>query len=250
MKVSLKIHSRLLARLSTQARKAATAAIAKTAVAAVDTISRIADAKLGKTAQAFKDALADAVTVNSTGLRIELTGLAKELNDGYPARDMKSDLLASPNAKVSKKGARYIDIPFRHTLKTLPGSVRNSVERQVTRELSAARSEGRPAQSPLQVVGTLPGQTNTQQRFNSRGGSKEVQVKQQTSIYSQMFRVARGSTGSYQTIRRVSENSEKQSWWHPGFEGIRALQQAKTEIQRTLQMFLKQELAGNGLKSK
>lgn len=252
MKVTLKIRSQLAARLSAQVRSAAAVAIQKTAVAAVDILSKIADAKLGHSADDFKNALPDAISAEKTSLKIELTGFAKDLNDGFAARDMKPDLLASPGAKTSATGGRYIDIPFKHTLKTLPGSIRTSVERQVSKELSSAKSEGRPTQSPLRVVGSLPGQVNSQQRFNSKGTTRQVDVKQKTSIYSDMFRVAKNkASGSYQTIRRISDNSDKQSWWHPGFEGIRALEQAKSELHKRLETFFREELKkSKGMKPK
>ena len=45
--------------------------------------------------------------------------LAKEIEDGRPAKDLKQILQRSPRVRVSQSGSRYLYIPFRHSVEEL-----------------------------------------------------------------------------------------------------------------------------------
>jgi len=245
MRVKVKIHSRLKARLAAKARDALATTFARMVPVAIDALSREADAKLHRTAKLFKAELPDSVTATDTALHIKLTGIAKDLDQGYPARDMKRELLASPNAKTGANGNRYIDVPFRHATdenavryQGMPNEIKNKVQAAVRAERRNADAEDRAMKNPLRVIGKLPAES----------------PKHATSIYSDMMRVAKRVGGrvssAYYTIRRVSKNSDAQAWWHPGFAGIRALKAVETELQKVMQHVFKSELHKRGFKTK
>ena len=137
----------------------------------------------------------------------------------------------------------------------MPAEIKARVQAAVRAENVSAASEGRAVQNPLRVTGSLPAGVNVQQRFNSKGGTREVTVQHQTSIHSDMIKTSRaiggGRTSStYNTIRRISEKSKPQAWWHPGFAGIRALKQVEVELRRKMAQLLKRELGSRGLGTK
>lgn len=245
MKVKVKIHSRLKTRIAGKVREALSATMARMEPLAIDALSRIADAQLHRTAKLYKAELPEMVTATDTGLKIELQGVTKDLEKGYPARDMKRELLSSPNAKTDANGKKYLDIPFRHATdenatryQGMPTEIKNQVRAKVNAEKRAAERQDRPERNPLRVTGKLPA----------------TSPKHATSIYSDMMRVAKRAGGkvssTYHTIRRISSNSDAQAWWHPGFIGIHALQTVEGELKQLMQQIFSSELQKQGLKPK
>lgn len=241
MKIALSIHSRLKAKLVGKVREATAAVMERAVPFAIDSLSRIADAELHGTAKDYKDGLRDAVTTKNGTLKIELKGIAKDLEVGYPARDMKTDLLSSSGAKQGKNG-KYIDIPFSHKTSSMPSNVKARAQAAARTETRKAKEENRAERNPLRVTGKMPGGTNVQQRFNKRGGTKQVEVQHKTSIFSSMLRTKLGKSASFSTIRRISSNSDPQSWHHPGYKGLHALKRIKSELRTMIRQAYKQEL--------
>lgn len=206
----------------------------------VEVLSKIADTKLHNTAKLFTDALAGAVTATATRIVVKMEGVAKDIEVGYPSRDLKPKLLASPNAKTSEKGNRYIDVPFKHEMRAnvrsqgMPPLVKAQIQAAVQTERISARWGGRAERNPLRVTGTIPA-----------ASSKHV-----TSVYSDMLRTRSSGKSSYQTIRRISSNSDANAWWHPGYEGLRALRQLKNFPKLVLKSIFKREMVKRGLRSK
>jgi hypothetical protein len=104
------------------------------------------------------------------------------------------------------------------------------VQASVKAERIAANAQGREEKNPLRVTGKMPA----------------ANPKHQTSIHSDMIKTARqaGSrtSSTYQTIRRVSSNSDPQSWIHPGYEGLHAIRKVKSRLLDALKSILKREL--------
>jgi hypothetical protein len=245
MRVKVKIHSRLRQRLAGQVRDALATTVTRMVPVVVTALSRVADAKLHRTAKLYKAELPESITATSTGLKIELTGVARDLEIGYPARDMKQEMLSSPKAKTGADGGKYIDVPFRHATNEkavryqgMPQEIKNRVMAAVKTERRSAAEEGRAERNPLRVTGKLPAQS----------------PKHATSIHSDMMRVARqaGSrvSSTYHTIRRLSSKSDAQAWWHPGFSGIRALRDVKSELEQAMKAIFKSEATRRGFKTK
>jgi hypothetical protein len=253
MKVTLRIHSQLKGRIVGAVREATANTLARAVPIALDAISRVADAELKHTSGLYKEHLRDAIKVTKDGLQIELTGIGEDLEVGYEARDMKKELLQSKAAKQGKNG-RYVDIPFRHMVGSqnsgVPPGIKSRVQAAVRAEQAAAKSQRRAERNPLRVTGKMAGGTNQQQRFDRKGKTRKVSVDHKTSIYSSMMRTKAGGSAQYSTIRRISANSDPQSWWHPGFRGIRALKRIEPELRATMRQMCKQELARKGMRTK
>jgi hypothetical protein len=142
--------------------------------------------------------------------------------------DMKPGLLGSKNAKQGKNGGTYIDVPFRHGL---PGSTTlPPMSRGAATNMAAAVRQVR------KVVGNI-NSTSIQTRGRTQGtGTRKV------GIYDQMTRIPK-DTGKaigaqYRTFRRVSSNSSKQAWMHPGFQGIHAFEGAMKDVMRDMPKIL------------
>lgn len=243
MKVTLRIHSRLKVRLVGKVREATDRVLERAVPYVVDTLSRIADAELKSTAELYKAGVRDGISTKGRKLTIVLAGAAKDYEVGFAAHDMKPKLLKSSSAKHGANG-KYIDIPFRHKMSAMPVEVKSAVQARVRRERNEARAENRQQQNPLRVTWSMgPGAVNQQQRFDKRGKTSQVNVQHTTSIHSDMIRTRVGGSGRYSTIRRISANSDPQSWWHPGFRGVKALKRVAPELRKTMRLMYKQELA-------
>lgn len=233
MKVTLKIHSRFKGKLAKKMNEALAATMASGAAKVGEMLAKIANDHLHSTASLYTDALPGSISAMATRIVIKLDGVAKDIEKGYPSRDMKPQLLASPNAKTSVKGVRYVDIPFQHSLKSLPSAIKAKVQASVKTERVAARWEGRSERSSLRVTGRM----------------SPTDAKHTTSIHSEMLRSkVAGGKSALQTIRRVSSNSDAQAWHHPGYTGLHALRQLKNFPKLVLRSIFKKEMAKRGLK--
>lgn len=237
MKMSARIRSKIREKLNAQIKKALAAARPKVAAFAIDTLARIADAKLHATASLYKEGLNHpaAVSLTEKGVRIGLVGkVPQDLERGYSGFDMKRALLSSPNAKTSKAGKRYVDVPFSHKKQGMSEDVRTMVLNAARRESARAQREDRAPRNPLKVTGRLPPE----------------QAHHKTGIHSDMTRTKQGRSASYQTIRRVSSNSDPVAWQHPGFSGVRAIPQALPQIKTVSTRIVIDELRARGIKVK
>jgi hypothetical protein len=245
--VTIQIRSlQLKARLQSKVRKVLAKTMDKMVSVALDALSTVADAKLQLMAQTYKAELAEAISATPTGLQISLSGVGKDLEVGYPARDMKPDLLASSEAKTGKDGGRYVDVPFEHSTESgryngMPAEIKSRVQAAVKR-------------GALRVTKQFAGEVHQQKRYDDRGKTKTVKVERKTSIYSDMFRTSRRIgkkvASSYQTIRRVSSRSPSRSWWHPGFGGIHALKEVEGKLKEKMRELFKIEMTRSGIKTK
>lgn len=241
LKATLKIHSRFKGKLSKKMNDALAATMTAGVPKVVEVLSKVAQSKLHSTSKLYVAGLAEAITATTTMIKIKLEGVTKDLESGYPARDMKPKLLASQGVKTGANGERYADVPFRHAIKagavryqSMPPEIKAKVQEAVKAERVSARWSGREERNPLRVTGKLPTQN----------------PKHATSIHSDMIRTKTGAKSTYQTIRRISSNSDAKSWWHPGFEGIKALRQLKNFPRLVLKSIFNRELVKRGLKPK
>jgi hypothetical protein len=169
--------------------------------------------------------------ISSTKKYIQLTGVwPNMIENGFGAFDMKPGMLGSSKAKVTKKGTRFITIPFRWASS---GSIGES-------EVFA---NVMPVEINTLVRRLRPTTTNISSRTNSGGGlqlkqlPKDYQIpksrgafsdlKSRTtypqythkgSIYEGIIRnettYERATQSSYVSFRRVSEKSDPMSWIH------------------------------------
>lgn len=156
------------------------------------------------------------------GIVFSNSRIASIIEEGRGPYDMKPGLLRSPRTKVGKKGKRYVTVPFRHGT---PGSLNNPMPRNVydqakTLNFSAVtgRSLGRIAYQWGGKGGRLPSSPQGQ-RTKLKMGGMGGHYTWKTGQFSGMVRMndsATGKSAGYITFRRVSENSDPNSWWHPG----------------------------------
>lgn len=142
--------------------------------------------------------------------------LAASLEDGSESFDMKQSF--SKNAKQSKNGGWYKDIPFKHKTSRASDEMR-----------------GYASKMPSSVYKAALGAAKSGQRLSTSGIQPSTITPYKSSyntnkIYSSMFRTKMSGRTSWMTIRRISSNSPSGSWIHPGFT-------AKNIIPMTIQSF-------------
>ena len=138
---------------------------------------------------------------------IQLVGeTANKIETGRNAFDMKIGFSKSNKITKTKSGGWYLTIPFRHTTPNSNGTFGTPMPRDVY-----AVAKKLAANSKLSV----------------KGGNKTSKTGyvHKSYIYDGMQRIVKSYSnsnyGQYYTFRRVSNNSDPQSWWHPGQKGVK-----------------------------
>jgi len=144
------------------------------------------------------------------------TQIARDLEYGKGPWDMKPMLLNGPKARVSKKGTRYNIIPFRHgtSANYSPNSNAPPMPKgiyQQARELKASVRKG----NAMKWGGRLPA-------TGMPGKNPTTGYQHKHDIHEGMVRIEKtyekATQSKYMTFRIVSEKSDTQSWWHPGYQ--------------------------------
>lgn len=149
-------------------------------------------------------------------MRAEGIEEALRIQDGYGPFDMKPGFLRSPHAKTNKDGKKYFIMSFRHM--TPGGSGRlgrvmsPSVHKAAMNEIKDDGTLVRGAKFEDQM-GTAEDPSDFG-LVNSRG------YEWQNGPYAGMVNTAETKEGkqhsTFRTFRVISENSDPDSWWHPG----------------------------------
>ena len=237
-------------------KQAVANAMPSIAAFALDRISQYADEKLTTSSSDYKRGFGpESLTLTETGFTVvPSTPVAEALEDGYDAYDIKAAMLASDGVKTSKDGGRYVDVPFRHSTKKnagrmqgMPSDIKRLVKNSMARERRAAKKEDRPVASRSRVTGNLPAK-RPHWKDHKYGESKAaVMVQHKTGKQSDMIRERFNRTTTYTTIRRISENSDENSWMHPGFQGVKAVPRVMDSLERTAVQVITMELGKIGL---
>lgn len=237
-------------------KQAVANAMPSIAAFALDRITQYADEKLTTSSADYKRGFGpESLQTTETGFNIVPTSeIAEALEDGYDAYDMKKGLLASDNAKTSKEGGRYVDVPFRHSTKKNPGrmqgmpsDIKRLVKNSMARERRAAKKEDRPAATRSRVTGDLPRKKPHWKDLKFGDERAAVLVQHKTGKHSDMIRERHNRTTTYTTVRRISENSDENSWMHPGFQGVKAVPRVMDSLERTAVQVITMELGKIGL---
>lgn len=175
---------------------------------------------------------------------------ADYLEDGYPAFDMKKMLYTSHKIRMSKKGKRYMIIPFRHgtprrqgeagragnraTMRSMPEHIYDPAKRLIMSQIKtkfAARSVQDLSRIPQKGYVAARrtyewGERLTKQALESVGASRaEIQK------YAGMVRVpreeARTSGSQYMTFRVMTEDSK--GWIHPAQPALKIKERAENK---------------------
>lgn len=178
---------------------------------------------------------------------VTLTGwLNNAMESGFPAFDMKPGLLNGPNAKTLRDGkTKYNTVPFSHGTPTalpdsalfssiLPSEVYNAIQKKpqdVKTPSGGLRTKGlqaseipEPYREPI-----------------TRGAPPNTDFKAYThknAIYEGVSKYKDPVTGqnTYKSFRRVSSNSDPNSWVHHGFKAKNLSEQAlgETAMQKVM----------------
>lgn len=169
------------------------------------------------------------LTAGATVASITLVGqLPNMIEKGWAGGDMKPWLLRGRAAREGKDGNRYVNVPFRHGAPGQGAAERNFLKMgeahvragQMTR--AEGRKLGRAIHHAAKRLG--PGERLPE------GMSPRLRGHHKTDIYAGMIRqehtYARATQAQYRTWRRVSLNSDPQSWEHPGINAVRIFDEA------------------------
>jgi hypothetical protein len=155
------------------------------------------------------DLTGEVVTTSAHGAIIE---------DGIKPYDMKQKLLQSPSAHVGKNGSRYITVPFRHgtpgarTMPAMPKQVYKEAKKLgYSRKNNALNAlfTGRKYSWGGKLENTSEGQRSKILPNGQRYTWK-------TGLFNGMVRMGKQGHSQYMTFRRVSTNSDPNSWYYPG----------------------------------
>lgn len=149
--------------------------------------------------------------------QIKLIGwLPNKVESGMSGFDMKDGFARSPKRKFNKKGGWYLTIPFTHAT---PGAIGDAEiftggklpesVYKVAKKLKAGESL-KLSQIPEKYQ--VP---KTRERIVLKSKAFEA-YKNKSSKYAGIQRNTRPNYGGYVSFRRVSENSDENSWIHSG----------------------------------
>ncbi len=209
---------------------------------------RLAQQNLGTSAINYIGGI-QPVEVDGNWCHIHLVGeLPNAIENGMAPYDMKPGLLAGPNAKVNPKtGTRFNTVPFRHGI---PGTTGKRVGMPMP--FTGTTKAGKPnsiiynAAKKLKVSSELPtgktawgGKTGD---FGGYGQRSQLPVKKgrpgaytwKSSPYAGIYRIGKfysqKTQYQYTSFRRVSDNSDPNSWWHPGIRPRHLVNQVHSYI--------------------
>jgi hypothetical protein len=175
--------------------------------------------------------------------------LPNMIEQGTSSFDMKESFLKGPNAKTGENGKKYNTIPFSvGTPGALEENFNGGVMPKEIYAIAKNKEVGKPVTSEdlKQVPQSLREPQKKKIEIPESKSFKEYQHK--NSIYEGITKSKDSVTGqnSYQSFRRVSENSDPDSWIHPGIEAHNIAQKAldsfdiPTIVGESIDMFLEQ----------
>lgn len=178
------------------------------------------------------------VEVEGNWATVALVGeLPNAIENGKAPFDMKPGLLKGPNAKVGKNG-RYNTVPFRHGTPETTGKrvgapmpITGHTPKGTPTSLIYAAAKRVKASSENATGKTVWGGRTGD--FGGYGMRTQLPVKGgrpgaytwKASPFAGMVKIAKtyksAVQNQYVTFRRVSDNSDPSSWWHPGIKARR-----------------------------
>jgi hypothetical protein len=155
--------------------------------------------------------------------------LALMIEEGSNPYDIKEGLKKSSKTKQSIGGNWYIDVPFRFatskaiaTSPVFSGIMPSQIERIAKKAAPAS-----VPQSKLPPAYQKPSYRDT----INKGGMVYPKYDHKVSVYDRIRRVQTGKRGGkYMTFRRVSENSDPNSWIHEGFTARNFMDQVLNDL--------------------
>lgn len=162
------------------------------------------------------------------GLTARESPLPLMIEEGASPFDEKPGLLASPKAKQKKNGGFYITVPFRHaTAEAIAESgVFSSILPKEVYEI-AKNSQTALKRNQLPLNQQIPG---VRQAINVPG-LQVPEYMHKSAKYEGLVKVAASSSekenrNKYMTFRRVSDNSDPNSWFNGGIAARKLMDKA------------------------
>lgn len=158
-----------------------------------------------------------------TGLTPRQSQLSLMIEEGSGSFDEKEGFSKSDKKKLNKDGKWYLTVPFRWATSEALGesmTFSNKMPKPIEKLVKVAKS-------PLKFEDLPPS-------FQKKGVNKTSGYNHQFTIYEGLHRVESGSgkekRGVYMSFRRAGENSDPESWMHPGFEAHKLMEKAFSEV--------------------
>ncbi len=232
--INIKIPSTgLSTKLTKQVDQAAQHAIKSTSISLRSNWQRIGQSALTESREDYINAIQVSQPDKFTAdIYMEGT-LPKMLENGFPSFDMKLGFSNSQYVKYSKKGTWYLVIPFRHMTPSRTGAAPkwNTMPKDIYHKVLK--------NSPL---------FGTEKDYPA--GVSWTGYQHKNGIYEGMTRTPRVGGGStYSTFRTVSQNSAFDSWIHPGYSGVHAVNQLVNQVsglfEDSFNFYLDRSMNGN-----
>lgn len=144
--------------------------------------------------------------------------LPNAVEEGQSEFDIKIGLLNGPNAKVGKNGSKYNTVPFRYgTSGSIEANFNGGLLPVEVYQVAKTKSVGTPLTKE-----ELPQQFQEAKTVTVKAPAPKnfEEYTHKSSIYEGVIKNEDKVTGqsTYSSFRRVSENSNVNSWQHPGIE--------------------------------
>ncbi len=169
------------------------------------------------------------------------------LEEGVDPFDLKKMLETSSKVKISKEGKRYLRVPFKHSVESMESA---GIDPREFQQLATSQKQTRlvvDARRRYEWGDRLKdmGDLGKRRKFFSGMGDKfaaergvrgrTVDYTWKTSPFENVVRFKENHGSSYMTFRTISENSDPDSWIHPG---IRATHIAEMAVSNVEPMFI------------
>lgn len=175
--------------------------------------------------------------------------LIQMLEEGASPFDMKDGLMGSSKVKFTKNGKKFITVPLRWTTGIDQGNIGG------TKMPSEVYKEARKLSTKESIkLGSLPDKyQQVKSRPEIQDSAGKVLFDEYThkhSIYQGITKVTDGVTSQnvYMSFRRISENSDKNAFIHPGFLAKNLMKRAyeKMNLEEELGVQIDNELKNLG----
>ena len=156
--------------------------------------------------------------IDSLTSEITLSGwLPNALEEGANEFDMKEGFSKSDKIKISSTGGWYLTIPFKYSSPNSSSEIKKPLPKEIYDIVKKQKTPLKESQIP---------ESYRLKEIKELANGKTYQHK--SSIYQGVKKSEEG--GGYISFRRASNNSDENSWIHPGFEARNFFNKALDEI--------------------
>lgn len=168
--------------------------------------------------------------------------LIRMIEEGASAFDMKEGFEKSKSVKYNKSGGWYLTVPFRlgapDTIGEAVGGVTNLPQEvyNVVKKKTIDTVTGRSAGLGLEEIPEKYRAPQTRARIEIPQSKAWEAYQHKTSLYQGVFKQKDKTTGqnTYGSFRRVGENSDHNSWIHPGLEESNLAEKAMDRLDQNM----------------